>query len=1182
MVLHYMIGCASCVGARNEYYVRATGMGDAACPVNATCHEISYYVNDSRSHIYLADNTVFHFMKGMHMLEKEGFVNISKVNNILLKGWGEVERGFHETVTRTTVVIKCLGATGLSISNSSNVTIVGLTFIDCGHEVDHLLKLGSIDALNASLYFHKVHHLDILMVSVITTVGTGLVTVNCLPVNITCSSFARNINFSEAVDQNSGNMYAIFNGVQTERLSTNKFAILQSNFSFGISDKSSGGLQLILHYYSYNEAIKFSIDRVVLYNNTGKNGANFLFYVNSSCCYSLVLNNSLITAAKGEYGAGVSINHYTHHIQNTSNITITNTELADNNGYSGGAISIYWYSNSVAVSLNLLNCMIRDNIAYYNPAILVYVRKQFRLCNELMIAMKNVTLQNNQLQNYNHEQHDGGIAVFKNAVLSLNNVTMQNHPSSGLLTFDSKITFIGNSYFINNTGIDGGAMSLYDSKIRIYNNTHLNFLNNSATSRGGAIFISHKIYNLPVVSCFYEIADIGLHVTNARFLFSGNQAKNADILYGTDISRCIDFNKVFDFSKQNSSNLINTKATRVCFCENEWPNCTKAHNSVTIAPGAGVLSSVALVDISNNVTLGEIKITRYDNHQSVLHSTIHNVDSASCVNINITNITDRTLSLLLTLTSAYEPTLDETAKAIFFNRTGCPTGFALNEAQGICTCDNAIKKLETVECNIVTQSIKRYGDVWLSYTNQSCIVYTRCLFNYCTETEVTLDNGTNPDSQCAMNRTGFLCGRCRDGLSLRLGADNECVQCSNDYLALLLVFAFAGIALVVILVVLNITVSTGAINGLIFYANVVKLYKQTFFPSITPIPFLSQFISWMNLDWGFKTCFYDGLDACGKVWLQFVFPLYIWLLIGGISWLARRHPKISQLIGNNAVPVLATLILLSYNTLLQTVIKSLYIGQVPCGGFVWLVDGNLSFSSPCYTLLFIVSVLVLVFLIFPYTVFLLLLPLIEGPFSKYTFFRQINLKLKPFIDAYGGPYKDRYRFWPGLLLLMRVLLALVASLAHDNLYDNDILFFLLSGLLMVLFVSGGVYKSKIYTYVFVFLLLNLKAINFFTTINCTSSPRHNVLSIILLSSTVLVAIGIVAYHIHLCLKPVREKMMLRMHVPRLFTRRPTPRSGYAEIMHTKVLYTSIKETCTRDSIIFNDTTSTTTCLQEFT
>ena len=37
----------------------------------------------------------------------------------------------------------------------------------------------------------------------------------------------------------------------------------------------------------------------------------------------------------------------------------------------------------------------------------------------------------------------------------------------------------------------------------------------------------------------------------------------------------------------------------------------------------------------------------------------------------------------------------------------------------------------------------------------------------------------------------------------------------------------------------------------------------------------SVFLALLNLDFGIETCFYNGMDAYGKTWLQFVIPVYI-------------------------------------------------------------------------------------------------------------------------------------------------------------------------------------------------------------------------------------------------------------------------------------------------------------------
>jgi len=65
------------------------------------------------------------------------------------------------------------------------------------------------------------------------------------------------------------------------------------------------------------------------------------------------------------------------------------------------------------------------------------------------------------------------------------------------------------------------------------------------------------------------------------------------------------------------------------------------------------------------------------------------------------------------------------------------------------------------------------------------------------------------------------------------------------------------------------------------------------------------------------------MDAYAKTWLQFAFPSYIWLAAGLIIFLSRRSTRMARLMGRNAIQVLATLFLLSYTKLLQTIIAVL-------------------------------------------------------------------------------------------------------------------------------------------------------------------------------------------------------------------------------------------------------------------
>lgn len=184
--------------------------------------------------------------------------------------------------------------------------------------------------------------------------------------------------------------------------------------------------------------------------------------------------------------------------------------------------------------------------------------------------------------------------------------------------------------------------------------------------------------------------------------------------------------------------------------------------------------------------------------------------------------------------------------------------------------------------------------------NQTEKVYPYCPLDYCyPPTEpvyVNLNTPNGADAQCAFNRSGKLCGSCQDGLSLSLGS-SHCMSCFNYWLVLLIPFAIAGIVLVAFLLVCNFTVAVGTINGLIFYANIIAANHAIFLQLDWP-NFLTIFIAWLNLDFGFETCFYDGMDGYVKVWLQLVFPLYIILIVAIVIIICEHSPQFSRLLSN--------------------------------------------------------------------------------------------------------------------------------------------------------------------------------------------------------------------------------------------------------------------------------------------
>ena len=355
----------------------------------------------------------------------------------------------------------------------------------------------------------------------------------------------------------------------------------------------------------------------------------------------------------------------------------------------------------------------------------------------------------------------------------------------------------------------------------------------------------------------------------------------------------------------------------------------------------------------------------------------------------------------------------------------------------------------------------------LSMSQSNGIIYNHfCPPQYCKPHNKTINIGDDPSKQCASNRTGILCGACMENLSLAIGSF-RCIECPNSHnVALLLAFAAAGVFLVFFILALNLTVTQGLINGLIFYANIVWAYKIILFPSEIQenhwLVFLQVFIAWLNLDFGIESCFCVGLDAYWKAWLQFLFPFYIWAIAGVIIVACHYSSRLTNLIGNRAVPLLATLFLLSYMKLLCTIIDATsvaVIAQYPqnTSYVVWYLDGNLRYCQHPHIYLFIAAMVTLVFLWLPYTLLLLFIQ----PLRRVSYLRPLKWinKLAPVYDAYFSHLKDKHQYWFGTMLLVRgILLVIMTVTSAANPELNVFILFLSIAFFFFFIAVKNVYK----------------------------------------------------------------------------------------------------------------------------
>ena len=228
------------------------------------------------------------------------------------------------------------------------------------------------------------------------------------------------------------------------------------------------------------------------------------------------------------------------------------------------------------------------------------------------------------------------------------------------------------------------------------------------------------------------------------------------------------------------------------------------------------------------------------------------------------------------------------------------------------------------------------------------------------------------------------------------------------------------------------------------------------------IRMLQIFIAWLNLDFGIETCLVVGLTAYWKTWLQLLFPLYIWLIAGVIIIGCRYSSRLTNLIGDRAVPLLATLFLFFHTvtTIIEFgVLDLIHYPDESMKIIVWYSDGNLPYCQHPHIYLFIAAMVTLCICL-SFTLFLLLIQCWRR-ISHLRLLRWIN-KFTPFYDAYFAPLKDKHHYWFGTLLLVRIAL-LVSFTATSSTLPFISLLILQSTSVVLLFYTSirHIYKSKL-------------------------------------------------------------------------------------------------------------------------
>jgi len=766
---------------------------------------------------------------------------------------------------------------------------------------------------------------------------------------------------------------------------------------------------------------------------------------------------------------------------------------------------------------------------------------------------------------------------FTGTSIFINNSAADGNGGAIAASYNVSLNFSGTSNFTGNSAADGGAIYAYNTSVSFAEST--NFINNSAPAgKGGGVYLieNSKIFILPNTTvywqhnhaslggaiyvddqsnpfvycssthidakqekCFFQLP--GQNLSNgidAQLVFKENSADAAgSVLYGGAIDKCMltglesyssgeVFDMLFHVENDSTSSIISSDPFRICLCQNNHLDCSYSSYSVY----AGETFHISLVAVGQrNGKVPTAVISHFKDANILQRLQCAQETKSTCTQVNYTVFSlSKNAQLELYADGPCSSFGDELVLNLEINLK-CPPGFNLSKAQSSCICERRFQKY-TTHCNITDGLGKitreSHDQFWVGYDQLHVILHPHCPLDYCVSHTVEFPLN-NTDLQCAYNRSGVLCGACKKGYSLVLGT-SKCKQCTNDHLALLVPFALMGIVLVFLLLVCNLTMAKGTLSGVVFYANIVGANRTLFLPVETTNT-LTVFIAWLNLDFGFESCFYNGMDAYSKTWLQFVFPVYIWVIVGLLILVSHFSDKFAQLLGNNPVSVLATLILLSYAKILRTITAAVYFTYLEYPTYnkgVWLYDARLNYLSGKHIPLFLVAMLLFFFFFLPYTVLLLFGQWLQA-LSHLRLFAWIN-RLKPFMDSYHAPLKAKHRYWPGLMLLLRFDLLLIFAFNPQQDPNVNLLAILVgTGILtMWPWLSGGVYRNwglNVLEGSFALNLIILVGATYHIKLSGGSQLAVGYTSVIIALVTF---IGILAYHIFQQLRTTKLWKML--------------------------------------------------------
>eukprot|EP00117_Sycon_ciliatum_P049859 scpid17118/ scgid35288/ len=719
----------------------------------------------------------------------------------------------------------------------------------------------------------------------------------------------------------------------------------------------------------------------------------------------------------------------------------------------------------------------------------------------------------------NHARHgQGAVVTYEQAIILRGNTVFINNSNTAVFLTHTSMIVDGNIIFENNTGRDyGGAIGLVENCFfYIVPQTSISFGGNTAC-KGPAAYVNPGVQqSIGVIGnrhsvCSLQLADtltitpqqVDNATSLAKISFDGSHPNtcppngkeicdqevcNEDV-YITTLSDCVQTYHAMTFGEIPFNDLpkIDQLFVRLLsFNKNNTLRLTTDASALRLNrsrplvgyPGKNIkLRGLEVKDQANARTVASVYIT-------VLNKTLRQyititpelvlVQKAGAESPTIRIEIDKTyynsnllqaqdyITVMLRFTLVHSSFTVYNSSTLQLRR--CPPGFDISSESNICRYvgSDGVKSSLVVAHDLQTGHIYLKEGYWGHYDNSSNRIYAwRCPLFYCSCNSDPnsaypgcIFKPLNPDLQCNQYRQGYLCGACKSNYTTRLFG-TACRFCSNTH------------QIVGWIVLATFIIGAMAVACLVLYYNVgipqeflgILFFLQTCYYASEPGSAITT--NWVNArpdDDSFADVLFN--PCIGNSWqpLNSVVMNYSLVMIGAsviaLVYLLTRFGLIQILATRSSLNGVWLIFLLTYTSITDTMFKVLScVTADPAGKRRYYYNGNLfcyNFEGPNDSRWVAWAV---------FSGLLFLGVILPTPFLMFLMSRGYFKRMKQFRDIIESSYVEERRWWAGVDLLRRLVLAVIyfnAATAHQR----QVSLVIISFILLAVHCLGLPYRKK--------------------------------------------------------------------------------------------------------------------------